>query len=94
MAILALSRGAFENALHMARFAFGSRVRPRELEAGFKMAEVGAGFGFCGPTRGHPERGTKRSHKGKYPGKLTHSRCIAPLPLEHKTPLAFFVNPN
>lgn len=86
MAILALSRGAFEDALHMARFAFSARVRPREREAGFKMAEVGARFGFCSPTRGHPERGAERGQKGKCPCKLACKRYIAPLPLEHKTP--------
>lgn len=86
MAILTLGRGAFENALHMARLAFGSRVRPRKLKAGFKMAEVGARFGFCSPTRGHPERGAERGQKGKCPCKLPCKRYIAPLPLEHKTP--------
>ena len=86
MAILALGRGTFEDALHMARFAFSSRVRPREREAGFKMAEIGAGFGFCSPTRGHPERGAERGQKGKCPCKLACKRYIAPLPLEHKTP--------
>lgn len=87
MAILALGRGAFEDALHMARFAFSSRVRSRERETGFKMAEVGAGFGFRGPARGHPERGAERCQQGKCPGKLPRNRCIAPLPLEHKNPL-------